>query len=263
MSLNAPWLALSCDWHDSEMFDGTTPAQKLAWVALLCFSKSKGRAGKLTIHPAAVCRDFGIERADLDEMLRRAVDAGAIEIDQNDVTTVRFTSWALYQDPSQRRTSLVKDGGFSKKSATKDQGPRTKDQSPVSIAPKTIEAIYQAYPRKVAKAEALKAIGKAAARVKGRPETQGDPAAWLLGRVVAFAESPAGKAGTFTPHPATWFNKGRYDDDQAEWQRTEDNSRDGPAETPEQKAERAKADARRINQLYLQDQEDERKHGRA
>ena len=41
------------------------------------------------------------------------------------------------------------------------------------------------------------------------------------------------------------------------------NSRDGPAETPEQRSEQAKADARRINQLYLQDQEEERQHGRA
>jgi len=129
MSLNAPWLALACDWHDSDMFVGTTAAQKLCWIALLCFTKSKGRAGRLTIHPAAVCRDFGLERADLDEMLRRAVKDGSIEIDQNDVTTVRFINWAKYQDPSQRRTSLVKGHDFTKKPATKDQGPRTKHQS--------------------------------------------------------------------------------------------------------------------------------------
>jgi len=52
-------------------------------------------------------------------------------------------------------------------------------------------------------------------------DKQPTPFDWLLGRVKAFATSPAGQAGKFTPHPATWFNGGRYEDDDAEWARDE------------------------------------------
>jgi hypothetical protein len=75
------------------------------------------------------------------------------------------------------------------------------------------ECIYRVYPRKVGKKAALEAI-KVALRSK--------PYAELMEAVTAYAESPAGKRGKFTPHPATWFRQGRYDDDRSEWQRSED-----------------------------------------
>ena len=42
----------------------------------------------------------------------------------------------------------------------------------------------------------------------------------LLAKVREYAASPAVKSTPieFIPHPATWFNAGRYDDDPAEWQ---------------------------------------------
>lgn len=100
-------------------------------------------------------------------------------------------------------------------------GARSKPARP-KWATKDLEGIYLAYPRHVSKASALKAIGKALDRIAGRPDAPADPVAWLLDRVQAFAESPAGQAGRFTPHPATWFNSGRYDDDSSEWNRRED-----------------------------------------
>jgi hypothetical protein len=75
------------------------------------------------------------------------------------------------------------------------------------------ECIYRVYPRKVGKKAALEAI-KVALRSKPYDE--------LMEAVKAYAESPAGKRGKFTPHPATWFRQGRYDDDRSEWQRAED-----------------------------------------
>ena len=76
--------------------------------------------------------------------------------------------------------------------------------------------IYAAYPRKVGKAAALRAIERAIKRI---PKT--DAAEWLMARTKEFAASPAGKKGIYTPHPATWFNQGRYDDDPREWRRVE------------------------------------------
>lgn len=80
-----------------------------------------------------------------------------------------------------------------------------------------VEGIYQAYPRRVSKGDALKAIAKALATLAKRANLP-NPAGWLLNRVQDFAKSPAGQAGKYTPYPATWFSAGRYDDDPAEWQ---------------------------------------------
>lgn len=74
-----------------------------------------------------------------------------------------------------------------------------------------VEAIYQSYPRKVGKAVALKAIAKAM--------QNGNSYAVLLDAVQEFATSPAGKAGQFCPHPATWFNRESFKDDRREWKR--------------------------------------------
>lgn len=90
----------------------------------------------------------------------------------------------------------------SPKMASADSAPSLSSQ---------IEVIYQAYPRKVGKAVALKAIAKAI--------QNGNTYAVLLDAVQEFAMSPAGKAGQFCPHPATWFNRESFKDDRREWKR--------------------------------------------
>lgn len=72
------------------------------------------------------------------------------------------------------------------------------------------EEIYQAYPRKVGKEDAKKAIASA---LKGYDH------AYLLDATVAFAAAVNGADKKFIPYPATWFRGGRYDDDRAEWGR--------------------------------------------
>ena len=94
--------------------------------------------------------------------------------------------------------------------------------------------LYQLYPLKVGKVDALRAIERAIARVmagdlQSPPMGKAEALKKLELATVAFAKSPAGKAGRFTPHPATWYNKGRYDDDPATWNRVEE-SRPRPGE---------------------------------
>lgn len=76
-------------------------------------------------------------------------------------------------------------------------------------------AIYSAYPRKVGRNAALKAIVKAI-------ESGESPSA-LLSATKAFAEAtskwPRGDE-QWIPHPATWFTRGSYHDDPAVWRRT-------------------------------------------
>jgi hypothetical protein len=76
-------------------------------------------------------------------------------------------------------------------------------------------AIYSAYPKHVAKGDALKAIRSVIA--SGR--TPGE----LLERTEAYAAAvarwPEEERSRFVPHPATWFRRGSFDDDPAAWER--------------------------------------------
>lgn len=70
------------------------------------------------------------------------------------------------------------------------------------------ESIYGAYPRKVKKPEALKAIRKAMRK---------HPPEFLLERVRAYAAAIAWQERQFIPHPETWFNAEQFDDDPEDW----------------------------------------------
>ncbi len=82
------------------------------------------------------------------------------------------------------------------------------------------EEIYEAYPRKVAKPEALRAIQKAISR--------GTSPNFLLERVILFGKTTDLEA-RFIPHPATWFNQERFNDDPATW-------KNGATSKPKEKA---------------------------
>ena len=76
-----------------------------------------------------------------------------------------------------------------------------------------VEKIYQAYPRRVAKGAAIKAI-----RLATR---NGVSAAHLLARVQRYAEIvgplKGGEGERYIPHPATWFNQQRWEDGDDVW----------------------------------------------
>lgn len=72
------------------------------------------------------------------------------------------------------------------------------------------EEIYQLYPKKVGHIDAIKAIMKSLL-VKD--------SAYLRDRTKLFSDKTKGCDRQFVPHPATWFNDGRYDDDPEEWSR--------------------------------------------
>lgn len=76
---------------------------------------------------------------------------------------------------------------------------------------KQAEAIYTEYPKKVGKPDALRAIVKALGTTD---------AATLLSKTKLYAKSRVGEDAQFTPHPSTWFNQQRYNDDPATWIKT-------------------------------------------
>ena len=97
------------------------------------------------------------------------------------------------------------------------------------------DAIYDMYPRHVARRVATKAIERALLRVMGRfehDENRSDPTMdavdFMVNRTHWYAKAtkrwpePDKK---FIPHPATWFNQDRFDDDPKEWDRTNERDR--------------------------------------
>ncbi len=76
--------------------------------------------------------------------------------------------------------------------------------------PNAIE-IYDSYPKKVARKDALDAIGKAMKKTKPSE---------LLRLTLQYAVAVAGSDPQFIPYPATWYNGERYNDDQRTWKPT-------------------------------------------
>ncbi len=91
-----------------------------------------------------------------------------------------------------------------------------------------IKEIYTLYPRHVGPGVAFQAIQKALMRIKDQHE---NPMGFMVEKVKQYAASPAGQRGSYTPHPSTWFNQERYNDDPAEWQKTQ-GAMNGNGHTP-------------------------------
>jgi hypothetical protein len=71
--------------------------------------------------------------------------------------------------------------------------------------------IYKFYPRKVGKPAAIKAIKRALMRFSYE---------LVLEKTKAYATARAGEDQQFTPHPATWFNQQRFNDDSSTWKKS-------------------------------------------
>jgi len=82
-----------------------------------------------------------------------------------------------------------------------------------------IEEIYKAYPRKENRGKAIEAIKKACKKTDGEI---------LLEAVKEYAEVTKGCDMQFVPHPATWFNNLRWEDDREQWKLV---GRDKPKES--------------------------------
>jgi len=99
---------------------------------------------------------------------------------------------------------------------------KLEQQASVSNTNKTdiAESIYNAYPRKVNKKSAIQSINKAIIDMK-RDGGDGD---CLLKTVERYRQevdrhglNPSHEKWKSIPHPTTWFNQARYEQDEAEW----------------------------------------------
>lgn len=130
----------------------------------------------------------------------------------------------LKGDPKGETTPTVKPNqtpsSSSSSSSSEDLSPTPQGQGVNAKAQaaekqKAIAEIYAAYPKKVGKPAAMKAIAKALLAVDSPT---------LLQKTSDFATAVAAwpvEDRRFVPHPATWFNQERYNDDPAEWTRSQ------------------------------------------
>ena len=227
------------DWMSDENVRCCSIAARGLWIDLLCLMHKNEHRGYLSrpngtpysteqiANMAGICQDFAID------LLSELVDNGAASKTDDGIIynrrMVRETNLSRVRSQSGRLGGLTKwqnrwqndskvDGKIDGKmiaSADNDNDNDNDNEKNIQrgMGREKIEAIYQAYPRKVGRGAALKAIEKALGKVKS-PE-------WLLARVKQFASSSGGQAGQFTPHPATWFNQERWNDEQDESQTDE------------------------------------------
>lgn len=120
-----------------------------------------------------------------------------------------------YRQKKQSQNNNANVTSDSDSDSDSDYDSNRKDDKAYKPKVSEVEAIYQAYPRKVGKAAALKKIK--GALVSLHAEMGGDNFSFLIERTRKFANSPAGKKGEFTPFPSTWYHQGRYLDDPKEW----------------------------------------------
>lgn len=262
-----PWFKFfPNDWLGDPHLSTCSLAAQGAWIRLLCLSKNCDEPGRF-ITGGVVWDDARIGRVIGDGgagLLLELLSNGVASRDERGIYCRRMVRDEYLR---QIRSIAGKQGGspiLLKQSAKQSvsvcvseslesdsleegmQGEKAKRAAAERLPFLTtdLDEIYSAYPRHVGRKRAFEKIGRALidihARANGSLE---DPAAWLLERVKTYAASPAGKAGQYTPHPATWFNQGRYDDDESEWQRNGTDGR-GAGRVVANKAE-ATATARR------------------
>lgn len=139
---------------------------------------------------------------------------------ESDVRGVPATTWyrvngkalkdALYEGVLPVQTSMAESAKLDCTKAPNLNGGKrqtTNGTETTSEITSIEEAIYKAYPLKKGKPSALLAIRKALKNCS---------AADLLEKTEAFSMARNGDMA-FCPHPATWFNDERYNDDPSTW----------------------------------------------
>ena len=216
-------------WAD-EQIASWPPVSRLAYIALWNEADDEGR---LRASPAyLLSRLFPYDpKADMVAILRPIIASGKLRL--YEISGERFallpnfrrhqvinkpTASKLPAPPTStpiagqlpedsRSDTVVLQGGL-------EQGTGNRERDSGAAAPPALEsaitaaAIYDAYPRKVDRKDALRAITKAMGRKS---------AAYLFERCQAYAEAVKGIELQFIPYPATWFNADRFDDTPDAW----------------------------------------------
>jgi hypothetical protein len=153
-------------------------------------------------------------------ILRELEDAGYLKRERTRWAG-KFTCESTVYEQPQHSLNINGDSSESNHVRFPDAGKPTRETAPVVSTEEVktekkktrsakpafhpdAEGVYAAYPRKVAKPAALKAITAAVGRGYA-PDV-------LLAKTRQYARAVLGKDMQYVPHPATWFNQDRFND---------------------------------------------------
>ena len=222
------------DWLSEESLRLVSVAARGLWIDLLCLMAKSERRGYLQVNGGVnptlvqVGKLVGLSEAEITPLLHELKQAGTCSVDP--INGMLF-SRRLVRDTElyNQAVNYGSKGGnpkLKKRRSNRVNPPVNLNRQPplgsnmgsgngISDPLPIEEQIYRAYPRKEAKQAALAAIRKVL-------DQRGEWRAKLLGKVIEYATAVAGWPESdrqYVPHPATWFNQGRYEDDPSVWVR--------------------------------------------
>lgn len=219
------------DWLGDTALRSVSVSARGLWIDMLCFMHTSARRGYLQqpsgepMNAGHITRMTGVDTVLVSQLLRELENSGAMGRTDTGV----FYSRRLVRDEQKRRKCTLAGRLGGNPTLKGDAKPQVKppveyglletSKQPTAATAKERQRqcldLYQQYPKHVGKDKALQAIEKTLA-LKTYDE--------LLAVVKAYAAAVSGWPAhdrQFIPHPATWFNQGRYDDDRSTWQRYE------------------------------------------
>lgn len=242
------------DWMKDPALRSVSYAARGLWMDMLSLMFENDRRGYLQVNgkpvnAAQLARMTGGATDEVSHCLQELENSGVYS--STDDGTI--FSRRIVRDERQRQQTAVRVHRYRQRNSDVTQAvtPSSEDEEEIavevdfgsSLKPKEVlvelslssleELIYADYPRKVGRPKALSAIGKAIHKIRNEFGLEANEAAEYLHKaVIEFARSPAGQKGEYTPHPATWMNQERWNDDRHEWYRESDSERRGPQASP-------------------------------
>lgn len=232
------------DWRKDPGVQSLSYHERGVWFELLLFMWESERRGVLLLkgtRPSdeSIARLLGLDARQVGPLLELFLQRGVADLDPAtgalmNRRMVRDEKLRCVRAAAGRKGGLVSQGICSSKRPSKTQAKAkqipedeyedesvTKKRSRKSrTASDAAQKVYEAYPRKVAKPRALKAIETALTKL-------GFDA--LLAAVTRYAKSVEDKDAEFIPHPATWFNDERWTDVPSEKRGTDSKRREREA----------------------------------
>lgn len=201
------------DWIRDSISGCSLAAQGL-WLRMMILAHDSERYGYLSINGTPIPPEHIAGRCGLplEQYVTLLAELDAAAVPSRTPEGIIY-SRRMVRDAKARAANAVRVGNHRRKKASVcnvdvmvDVTPSSEDED-INLR-KQIKALYEAYPRKIAKSDAEKAIKRALAREKFPV---------LLEAVQEFAKVNANKERQYLPYPATWFNASRWTDDREEW----------------------------------------------
>jgi hypothetical protein len=223
------WLNLETSTLRAPEFVGSDPTARATWLCVLAYCVDQENSGVIANADKWPDRQWqqtcGVTKQEIDSSFpllqwkENALWVWAYPVSkQQEVQAKRYGGAKGGRSTSEAKAEAARINGAKHDPSSTQAGTQRKGKERKGmeyIARSEDLAIYDAYPRKVGREAALKAIAKAQQQID---------ASKLLERVQRYAAATSRWSDTdkrFIPHPATWFNQGRYADDPQTWNRNE------------------------------------------